>query len=261
MAINGLSTTTAAFLVSASPIASTSTLPLFKPHTILPFKQSRYADLLNRSPETEHERRLQEALLETEEWDTHRKHAMVGMQANVILQDLYVKRTQEHLQEHEERKKKKKSKKLMGDSLPKLLDSNVFYTQVSEHHEDAKKKLKAKSDRQGQRGEQAAAIAEWKRTEKERKTLNEETRLAHQNAMRAWEQERNLAKAKRCKVRWTKPKMGVLLKPVPRPKKSEVLEPCGEERCGEKGIDHKSDDNDVASTGGDESDSGDSGAE
>ena len=54
--------------------------------------------------------------------------------------------------------------------------------------------------------------------------------------------------------------MGVLLKPVPRPKRSEVLEP-GEERCGKKGIDHESDDNDDASTDGGESDSGDSGVE
>jgi hypothetical protein len=58
--------------------------------------------------------------------------------------------------------------------------------------------------------------------------------------------------------------MGVLLKPVPRPKRSKVLDPGGDKGCGEKGIDagdNESDDNDNASTDSDESDSGDSGPE
>jgi hypothetical protein len=82
--------------------------------------------------------------------------------------------------------------------------------------------------------------------------------------MRAWEQECDLAKAKRRKTKWNKPKMGVLLKPVPRPKRSEILDPGGDNECGEKEVDagdNESDDNDASSTDGDESDSGDSGPE
>ena len=177
---------------------------------------------------------------------------MVGMQANVVLQDLYVKRAHEHLQEHEERKKnKKRSKKLMGDGLPKLLDSDNFFSRVTEHHEAVQREVQHHADRQAQQEEQAAAIVEWKKTETDRKARNDETRLAYQSAIKAWEQERDLAKAERRKSRWNKPKMGAILKPIARPNKPDMVESGLREGVVDKVIDG----GETGNSNGDEDDS------
>ena len=107
VAANALESTSASFLVSASPLKSKSRLPAFQPFTISPFKQSRYHDLLNQTPTTAQEQELHNALIESERRDNNRKHAMISMQAGVVLQDLYVSQAREQLEEHEERRRKK----------------------------------------------------------------------------------------------------------------------------------------------------------
>jgi hypothetical protein len=64
-------------------------------------------------------------------------------------------------------------------------------------------------------------VAEWKRNESARKARNDEVRTHHQVAVKAWEVERDLAKEEKRKPRWTKPKQGLLEKPIPRPKKPD----------------------------------------
>ena len=126
IAINDLASTSASFLVSTSPPQSTSTLPAYKPHTISPFK-SRHAKPLDRMPLIAHEQELHDVLFDAEQRDTIQKNMMVGMQATVLLQGMYVTRTQQHLQEQEERRKKKSRKRIFGDGMPKLLDSDEFF--------------------------------------------------------------------------------------------------------------------------------------
>jgi hypothetical protein len=244
VAANALESTSASFLMSGSPLKSTSRLPPFRPFTISPFKQSRYHDLLDKPPMTAREQELQNALIESESRDSNRKHAMISMQAGVVLQDLYVAQAREQLEEHEQRKKKKKSNRLFGDGLPKLLDDDVFFNKVTEHEAEKKRKADAKEDRRLLREAHATSLAEWKKQEDERKEKNKETRLVYQQAVQAWEAERDLAKLQHRKAGWTKPKQGIILKPLPRPVREQIASSGseGEEEFG---------DDDVGSDAGD----------
>src|ERR1700733_351179 len=68
-AINELSSISAAFLVSSSPIQSTSAPPAFQPSTISPSRSSRYSNLLAQPTMTEHEQNLCDGLIESETRD------------------------------------------------------------------------------------------------------------------------------------------------------------------------------------------------
>jgi len=68
-AVDGLASTSAAFLTSSSPTRSTSAPPAFKPSTISPFQPSQYTDLLAKPVMTVHELELRDALIEAEFWD------------------------------------------------------------------------------------------------------------------------------------------------------------------------------------------------
>ena len=57
------------------------------------------------------------------------------LQAQVVLQDLYVGMVHAELQLQEEKKSKGKSKKLNADGLPKLLEGDQFYQRVVEDNE------------------------------------------------------------------------------------------------------------------------------
>jgi hypothetical protein len=54
-----------------------------------------------------------------------------------------------------------------------------------------------------------------------KEACNDEVQTNHQNTVKAWEAERDLAKEEKRKPQWTKPKQGLLEKPVPRPKKPD----------------------------------------
>jgi hypothetical protein len=229
VAINEIASSSAAFLVSKTPPRSRAKPPRFTPYTISPIKRHRHA-ILDDEPQTEREAALIAALQEAEERDAWRKRAMIGMQATTMLQGMYVEKVQGHLEEHEMRAGRKKSgNQLFGDGYGKLLSGDEFYNSTIEIEEQAKQKAAEKVERARKREEHATVVAEWKNNEAERKARNEEVRMVHQDAVKAWEAERDLAKAQRRKPRWTKPKQGLLEKPVPRPKKPEGDESGTEE--------------------------------
>jgi hypothetical protein len=223
VAVGELASTSAAFLVSNTPPRSRTKPPSFTPYNISPLKprQFQYIDLGN-TPLTPREALLYSALHDAEERDVARKKAMIEMQATTILQGMYVTRVQGHLQEHEERAGKKNTKnRMFGDGYAKLLDADEFYNKTLEIHEQAEKKAVEKEERARKREEHAVVIAEWKKNELARKSRNEEVRRVHQDAIKSWEVERDLAKGEKRKPRWVRPKQGLLEKPVPRPKKPE----------------------------------------
>ena len=146
---------------------------------------------------------------------------MIGMQATAVLQGMYVAKVQGHLEEHEMRARKKKTgNQLFGDGYGKLLSGNDFYKSTLEIEEQAKWNAEEKVERARKREEHATVVAEWKRNESARKARNDEVWTHHQVAVRAWEVERDAKEEKR-KLRWTKPKQGLLEKPIPRPKKPD----------------------------------------
>jgi hypothetical protein len=124
---NSLSSTSASFLTSASPIKSSSAPPKFKTSTISPLKPSRYADLLEKPIHTVHEQELQDALREADARDAAMKERLVGMQAGVVLANIYASQVQGQLQAAEERKGKKGKKRLIGDGKAKFFSGEEFY--------------------------------------------------------------------------------------------------------------------------------------
>jgi hypothetical protein len=109
IAIAELQSTSLSHLVSSSPPKSSSTLPLFQPNTISPFK-SHNKDLLAVETRTEHEANLRKALVEAEARDEARKRAMVAMQGITVLQNVYVRQNNRHLLAYEDKQKKKAEK-------------------------------------------------------------------------------------------------------------------------------------------------------
>jgi hypothetical protein len=107
-AVDNLPSTSAAFLVTSSPLKSTSAPPAFKPYTISPVKHgSRYSHLFEHAPRTTQEAELMLALQESEGRNNSRKQSMIEMQASTVLAGMYNNRTQSQLQAVEERKRRK----------------------------------------------------------------------------------------------------------------------------------------------------------
>ncbi|SJK99635.1 uncharacterized protein ARMOST_02943 [Armillaria ostoyae] len=121
------------------------------------------------------------------------------MQATIVLQDRYVDRAQGHLQEAEEAKKNKKSTRPMGDGLAKLLDGNEFFDHVTEWETQREKVTNDKA--------------------KKKKGRNKEKCKKHEETVKAWERDRDLAKVEKRRLTWPKPKAPAYEKPTPRPKK------------------------------------------
>ncbi|PPR07729.1 hypothetical protein CVT26_003722 [Gymnopilus dilepis] len=221
-AVNDLSSTSLAHLVSSSPPRASSSIPLFQPNTISPFK-SYNKDLLELEPHTENEARLQRALQEAEERDRRRKNAMVEMQGVTVLQNMYVRQANTHLHSREEEQKKKgEGNRLFGDGMARYLDGDEFYFNVVRLDEEAKRKKQAKAERQVARETRAQALAAWKKQEDERKARNTEIRRVYHDAVKEWEAERDAAKSGNRRPGWNKPKRGKLEKGVPRPRKPDI---------------------------------------
>lgn len=221
VAVDEIASTSAAFLVSKTPPNSRVKPPRFTPYTVSPVKH-RQQPILDSEPQTEREAKLVQALREADKRDIWRKRAMIGMQATSMLQGMYVAKVQRHLEEHETRAGRKKSgNRLFGDGYGKLLSGDDFYNSTLEVENQAKWKAEEKEERARKREGHAVVVAEWKNNEAARKAHNDKVQKSHQDAVKAWEAERDLAKEEKRKPRWTKPKQGILEKPVPRPKKPD----------------------------------------
>ncbi|KAF9231425.1 hypothetical protein BU15DRAFT_82421 [Melanogaster broomeanus] len=117
----------------------------------------------------------------------------------------------------EEKQKKQKKGQLNGDGLPRLLTGEEFYTHVVEHEEAAEQeKIECESRRQ-RKEVQSRLLASWKEGDNARKQRNKERKVAYQDALQLWEEERNLAKQDKRRVAWAKPKLGKLEAPAPKP--------------------------------------------
>jgi len=155
---------------------------------------------------------------------------MVTMQGVTVLQNIYVKRNNRHLQGHEEERRRKSQKnRVFGDGMAKLLDDDVFFNKVVELEEAAKRKEEDKKEWQIARESYAETLVQWKKLENERKGRNTEVQKAHLDATRLWEAEREVAKSEKRRPQWTKPKQGKIEKAIPRSKKPEVEESDGED--------------------------------
>lgn len=217
-AVSSLSSTSASFLTSQSPIHSSSRLPEYQPYTISPFKTTRYLSILEERPLTNLEQELQVALIEAEERDNRRKHAMVEMQAMMILNGAYVTRVQQQLHAKENHESKGKKRKAFGDGLPKLLDGDEFFRKAQETEAEMKKEAETAGEKRRAREARSQALKEWKQLEEERKSRNKEKGIVFRAAVKAWKKEVHAAKAEERQPRWSRPKQADWFEhPIPKP--------------------------------------------
>jgi hypothetical protein len=143
--------TSAGFLVSNSPIQSSAALPPLFTSVITPPTQWD-AKILDIEPNTEYEVQLRDTLQASHQVINLQKQVMMGMQAQTVLQSMYLKGVQGQLQAQEEKKlKKRKTGKISMDGRAKILTQDDIIEGVKEWQdsqdkaiEEAASKKKAK---------------------------------------------------------------------------------------------------------------------
>jgi len=163
-AVEALASTSAAYLVDGTPLNSSHQLPTYLPHPLTPTQKRKHA-LLDEEPDNEKERAYQDALLEAYAREAQYKSVLVGSQAMLVLQGMYVERVTKELANHEEKQKKKKKGQLNGDGLPKLLTGDEFYNQVVDHHITMAEQEAAHETHRKQRDERSGLLSVWKEEE------------------------------------------------------------------------------------------------
>ena len=217
--IEALRPTQGSYLVEPGSITSASQPPIFNPYLVSPTR-NRYHNLLSKEPQTEQERRLQQALCESEAREKARKEQVLEMQATSVLQNLYVRGVQAELQAAADHKKQKGKKKvrLNGDGKPKLLTADEFMELTDRKEEEDRALAAATEHRNNMRYEYHIARGEWEAQERVRKEGNETRRMEYQKALEKWS---NAPKGKGSQEK--KPVRKPFRKPTPRPKLADFL--------------------------------------
>jgi hypothetical protein len=225
-AMGELATTSASFLASSSPLKSSSAPPTFKTSMISPFHLMRYHDLLESAPRTTREQELQEALRESEARNIVRKERLIGMQAGVVLAQMYVDRAQGQLQALEGRKEKQGKKRLLGDGSAKWFSGDAFYDQCVADEQAREGDAEAKEKRRVEREDHATQLAAWKKENMAIRERNDTKKVIFGDAVKAWLTERAISKQEKRRPGWAKPKWKDYdpERLLPRPKRLVVEE-------------------------------------
>ncbi|KAF9039558.1 hypothetical protein BDP27DRAFT_1347593 [Rhodocollybia butyracea] len=198
--ISRLTSTLASFLVTSSPIASTSQLPPLATTFISPQGDCN-VELLRRKPMTQHEAELQEALRAS----NVQKGWLMSMQAQNVLQEMYTTRVRGQLEykEGKDAAGKKKLKRLNADGRPKLLTSaefrNVIEVATLEKAAEEEAVTRKKDARVTANQRLATAVSIWEAEKQRREDENAKQ-------LKAWDYV-----------------SGLLLKAQPKPKLGDFL--------------------------------------
>lgn len=220
-AMNDLTTTSAAFLMSPSDIISTSAPPAFIPSTISPPRPSRYLELLEKPTSTVHEQALRDALLESKVRDETRKELITEMQAGIVLANIYTSRVQGQLHSSEQKRNKKGTKRLMGDGKAKYFTGDDFYTLCVEDDQRRRDEEVAAKEREESKQNHAEVLAAWIKINEAIRQRNKDKKEAYAEAVTTWEAERDVARVEKRRACREKPKWKDWNpeKLLPRPKK------------------------------------------
>jgi hypothetical protein len=157
-----LATTSALFLVSDSPILSGSKLPPLFTSIITPLTQQDMK-LLEIKPKTTHEVQLQAVLQVSNDVITLQKQVMAGMQAQTVLQSMYLEGVQGQLQAQEEKKlKKRKTGKINMDGQAKILMQDNIIDGVKEWQDCQDKAVEEAASKKKAREQYSMAMDTWK---------------------------------------------------------------------------------------------------
>ncbi|KAJ7710177.1 hypothetical protein B0H16DRAFT_1344260 [Mycena metata] len=192
-AITNLRSSSAAFLVSSSPIQSSSEPPRLPPIEISPEK-ARNIFLLSVEPTTVLEGELQAALRREQDRNQVQKRQLVAMQSALVLNGAYIDLVRGQLEAQEKKtREKKKGGRLVGDGLPRLLTTREFVKRVAEFEQQAAEKAEGLKERKANREEKSEATKAWKALDDERKERNKEIKREWAIRVTEWEVERDLA--------------------------------------------------------------------
>ncbi|KAJ7086060.1 hypothetical protein B0H15DRAFT_782219 [Mycena belliarum] len=218
--MNSLRTSSSGFLITSSPVQSTSAPPVFTPAALSPRKETSrlHQRLLAAIPSTILEEELQGALRQLLKKNASQKSQIITMQSSLVLNGAYCDLVRGQLAAQEESKKKKAKGRLVGDGLPRLLTAAAFVDRVVAFNDAAEKNAAELATRKATRTERSTVMDEWKALEKDRKARNMEIRAQHKLDVAAWEEERDRAKLLHKRPGWKKPLLkSVLFSPVPKP--------------------------------------------
>jgi hypothetical protein len=184
-----LATTSASFLVSDSPILSGSKLPPLFTSIITPLTQQDMK-LLEIEPKTTHEVQLQAALQVSNDVITLQKQVMAGMQAQTVLQSMYLEGVQGQLQAQEEKKlKKRKTRKINMDGRAKILMQDDIIDGVKEWQDCQDKAVEEAASKKKAREQYSMAMDTWKLQELSRKERNMQLKGGWEDEVKRWNAE------------------------------------------------------------------------
>jgi len=157
-----LAMTSASFLVSASLIQSDMVLPPLFTTTITPPTQQD-AMLLDVKPSNEFEAQLQAALHTSNMVVAMQKQVMAGMQAQTVLQSMYLEGVQGQLQAQEEKKiKKRKTGKINMDGWAKILTQDNIIEGMKEWQDGQDKAVEEATSKKKAKEQYNLAMDVWK---------------------------------------------------------------------------------------------------
>jgi hypothetical protein len=148
------------------------------------------------------------------------KQVLVGLQAQTVLQDMYVSKVRRQLETQEE-KKGKKAGKVNMDGKAKLLTQDDIFASVQEYEKARDDAAMAETRKKVSRESYKGAVTIWRVRDDDRKSANRALKQAWEKEVQLWEIERDSAKSDRRKPRWTKPKMPKMDKGVLKPKMAD----------------------------------------
>jgi hypothetical protein len=174
--------------------------------------------LLDVEPSTEHEAKLQEALHTSNAVITLQNQVIVGMQAQTVLQSMYLEGVQGQLQAQEDKKtKKRKTGKINMDGRAKILTQDSIIEGVKEWQDGQDKAVEEAVSKKKAKEQYGLAMDVWKVREMDRKECNAALKGEWEAGVREWGVERDDAKKDRRKPRWTRPKMPPMEKALRKP--------------------------------------------
>ncbi|KAG1842606.1 hypothetical protein F4604DRAFT_1517008, partial [Suillus subluteus] len=196
-----LEETSARFLISSSPIKSSSRLPTMPLAIISPIKCAPKSRLhCNMSSKSTREKKLKETVKNLTKQVTMLKEHVSALQATVILQGRYCDRVRRHLETQEKKGCQDSDNiKLNGDGMLRLLTSDEVFEKVLQYQEHQQAKAAEKETRKAAQEARTQEMTAWIQEDEARKNRNKAKTEQWKVAIKEWEAEQVLAKQEKRK--------------------------------------------------------------
>ena len=143
--------------------------------------------LLDLNPSTEYEAKLQEALHASNKVIAMQKQVMAGMQAQTVLQSMYLEGMRGQLQAQEDKKtKRRKTGKINMDGWAKILTQDDIIEGVKEWQDSQDKADKEAVSKKKARDQYNLAMGVWKVWEMDQKEQNAKLKGGREDEVRKW---------------------------------------------------------------------------